>query len=73
MCIAVPGQILSIDKNLAEVDFSGNIIKVDISLVDPKPKDYVLVHAGCAIEIIQKDQAEEMCNLLKEIEDAFDE
>jgi hydrogenase expression/formation protein HypC len=54
MCIAIPGKIISIDQAKAKVDFNGNVVDVNVGLIDPKVGDYVLVHAGCAIEIMSK-------------------
>ncbi len=68
MCIAMPGRVIEIEKGLAKVDFSGNIVKADIRLVDARVGDYVLVHAGCAIEVMREAQADELTALLKEIE-----
>jgi hydrogenase expression/formation protein HypC len=69
MCVAVPGKVIAIDGNIAEVDFSGNTVRADISLISPKIGDYVLVHAGCAIEILTHDQAEEITDLFRELEE----
>lgn len=69
MCIAAPGKVLSIDGQRAKVDFSGNIVEADVRLVDAKVGDYVLVHAGCAIEVMKEDEGEELAALLREIED----
>jgi len=68
MCIAMPGKVIEIEKGWAKVDFSGNIVKADIRLVDARVGDYVLVHAGCAIEVMREAQADELTALLKEIE-----
>lgn len=70
MCVAVPAKILSIDRdnNTAEVEFNKNKLAVNISLVSPEVGDFVLVHAGCAIEIISRDMAEEIESLFDEIE-----
>ncbi len=68
MCIAVPGRVLSIAGGRAKVDFSGNIVEADMRLVDANVGDYVLVHAGCAIEVMQPSQASDLADLLKEIE-----
>lgn len=68
MCIAVPGRVVSIDGGRAKVDYSGNIVEADVRLVDAKPGDYVLVHAGCAIEVMKEDQARDLAELLREIE-----
>jgi hydrogenase expression/formation protein HypC len=69
MCIAVPGRVVSISGGRAKVDFSGNMIEADVRLVDVKPGDYVLVHAGCAIEVMKPADAEDLSALLAEIEE----
>jgi len=68
MCIAVPGKILSIDNNTAEVDFSGAKHKVALDLVAGARKgDYVLVHAGFAITILEQSEAEATLKIFEEI------
>ena len=71
MCIAMPGRVVSLSGDKASVDFSGNMIDVRIGLVEPNEGDYVLVHAGCAIEVMSKDKAEELLDLFAEIEEAL--
>jgi hydrogenase expression/formation protein HypC len=73
MCVAVPGKVLEITENVARVDFFGNIVKVNISLVDAKVGDYVLTHAGVAIEKLDGEQADELVKLFEEIGEAMDE
>ena len=68
MCIAVPGKVVSIENNFAQVDYSGNLMKVNIGLVEPNVGDYVLVHAGCAIEVMDKGMAQEIIDLFEELE-----
>ncbi len=68
MCIAIPGKVVEISDTDAKVDFSGNIVNVNIGLVSPKVGQYVLVHAGCAIEVMEHDKAEEMIELFAELE-----
>lgn len=68
MCIAIPGKVIEISGNKAKVDFSGNLVEVNIGLVDPKPGQYVLVHAGCAIEVMERDKAQELMDLFSELE-----
>lgn len=65
MCLAIPGKILD-DKR---VDFNGVIREVSFDLV-PKAKvgDYVLVHAGFAIEIVDLEEAKKTLDLVKELE-----
>lgn len=69
MCVAIPGKVTEIDGNTAKVDFKGNSVKVNIGLVDPKVGQYVLVHAGCAIEVMEKEQAQEIIDLFVDLED----
>ena len=68
MCIAVPGQILSIENNTAEVDFSGAKRKVALDLVPAAKKgDYVLVHAGFALTVLEQSEAKATLDLFEEI------
>jgi len=69
MCIAIPGKIVSIDSRMAKVDFNGNIVDVNVGLIDAKVGDYVLVHAGCAIEVMSKDSALELIELFHDLEE----
>lgn len=69
MCVAIPGRILSMDGDMAKVDFSGNTVNVNTGIIDAKVGQYVLVHAGCAIEVMEKDKAEELIELFGEIEE----
>ena len=56
MCIAVPARIESIIDNEATVSYGGIKMKVNIMFInEPKEGDYVLVHAGCAIQKIDED------------------
>lgn len=71
MCVAVPGRVIEINGSTGKVDFSGNVLDVQMGFVPAKIGDYVLVHAGSAIEVVRKDQAEEIIGLLKEMESLF--
>ncbi len=73
MCVAVPGRVIEIIGDTAKVNVLDNICDVNISLVSAKEGDYVLVHAGCAIEVMKKDMAEEMIDLFNELEEVCDE
>ncbi len=68
MCIAIPGKVKSIDGNMAKVDFKGNLVNVNTGIIEPQVGQYVLVHAGCAIEIMEKDKAQELIDLFAELE-----
>ena len=68
MCLAVPGKITSIKDSNAEVDFSGVKRAVSLDLVPAAKKgDYVLVHAGFAIQLLEPGEAEETLELFRGI------
>ena len=71
MCIAVPMEVVSIDEenHNGRVLLNGNEIPVDFTLVSPALGDYVLVHAGCAIEIVQKESAEEILEIFATLDE----
>lgn len=69
MCIAIPGRVLELSENKAKVDFNGNLVDINVGLVEPKIGDYVLVHAGCAIEVMEQDKAHELIELFTELEE----
>ena len=69
MCVAIPGKVISVEGSKAKADFSGNIVDVNIGLVEPKVGQYVLVHAGCAIEVMEKEKAEEIIELFADLEE----
>lgn len=59
MCVAIPAKIVELlDNQMAKVDFSGNLREVSVALLEsPQAGDYVLVHAGYAIETVDEDTA----------------
>ena len=63
MCLAVPGQVVSIEGNQANVDFGGVLRKVNVSLVDAKVGEWVVIHAGFAIEKMDEEEARETLRL----------
>lgn len=68
MCIAIPGKVIELTGSQAKVDFDGNIVCVNTGLVAPEIGQYVLVHAGCAIEVMEQEQAQEMIELFRDLE-----
>jgi len=68
MCVAIPGKVVEVTGLVGKVDFQGNIVNVNMGVVDAQLGDYVLVHAGCAIEVVQKEMAEEIMDLFAELE-----
>ncbi len=67
MCLAVPGKIIEIEGKKAKVDYGGIKREVDISLVNAKEGDYVIVHAGFAIQVLDEKNAIETLKLFEEI------
>lgn len=70
MCLAVPAKIIEIRGEKALVDFGGVKREIIISLIDRekvKLGDYVIVHTGYAISIMDQKEAEETLKLWKEI------
>ncbi|HHT01775.1 MAG TPA: HypC/HybG/HupF family hydrogenase formation chaperone [Firmicutes bacterium] len=67
MCLAMPALVRKVDGDQAEVEMGGNVWQVKTGLVpNLKPGDYVLLHAGFALEKIDPEQAEETLRLLEE-------
>ena len=72
MCIAFPGKVLTIDKdNFAIIDISGTRREVSLDIVDEPVAigDYVICHAGYAIQRIDEEAAQEKLAFLKELID----
>lgn len=66
MCVAIPAQVIEIIDNEAVVNYGGVKISVNISLIsDLEIGDYVLVHAGCAMEKIDSEEAQKTLELFK--------
>lgn len=71
MCLAVPGKIEKIDGKTATVNFGGVKKQVGMDLLTKaKVGEYVIVHAGYAIQIIEEQDAKETLKLFAEIENA---
>jgi len=68
MCLAVPAVIREIDGTSAEVDMGGIETRVSV-LFTPAAKvdDYVIVHAGFAISVLDREEAEETLRLIGEL------
>jgi len=68
MCLAIPVQIESIDEARATVVLDGNRTNALLTLVpEAKVGDWVLVHAGFAITVLDPAEARETYDLLKEM------
>jgi hydrogenase expression/formation protein HypC len=68
MCLAIPVKITKLEGTAAEVDMGGVKRDADMRFVDNvQVGDYVLIHAGFAIEKIDEKQARETLELLKDV------
>ena len=68
MCLAIPAKVLNIKDDKAQVDFGGGVLReVNIALVEAKVGNYVLVHAGYAIQVLDEEEAQETLRLWNEI------
>lgn len=65
MCVALPGKVIEVREKDAVVDFNGNQVTARTGLVDIKEGDYVLVHAGCVIQKVTPQDAEDLKELMK--------
>ena len=71
MCLAVPALIKSVSGQQAEVDIEGVRREVSLQLTpDAKAGDYVLLHTGYAISVIDPAEAEETLKLLRQMAEA---
>ena len=73
MCLAVPGKVVSIEGDVATVDFGGIKREANISLVDASVGRYVLIHAGYAIEVLDEKEAKKTLELWGEILDKMED
>jgi hydrogenase expression/formation protein HypC len=68
MCLAIPAKVKSVEKERALVDFGEGVLRdVNVALVNAKVGQYVLVHAGYAIEVLDEKEALETLRLWREI------
>ena len=68
MCLAVPAKVIQKIGDTAKVDFGGGTVReVNIALVDVNVGEYVIVHAGFAIEVLDESEAKETLSLWNDI------
>jgi len=78
MCLAVPGKIIEIDENapmrMGKVDFGGIIREVCLEAVpEASLEDYVIVHAGFALNILSEEEAMDSLAAFKELDEIENE
>jgi hydrogenase expression/formation protein HypC len=76
MCLGIPGEILSIEEDAhgmrqARVRFGSVVREANLNLVpEAQVGEYVIVHAGFAISVIDAEEAQSVFQLLQEMEEA---
>lgn len=74
MCLAIPGKIIKIEgsdfERSGKVNFGGILKDVNLAYVpEAKVDDYVIVHVGFAISILDEDEANKVFEYLKEMDE----
>jgi hydrogenase expression/formation protein HypC len=78
VCLGVPGKVLTVEENaqgmtMGTVSFAGVNKEICLAYVpEAKPGDYVIVHAGFAISVINEQEAEETFELLRQLGERVD-
>ena len=75
MCLAVPGKIISVDDSPAlmrtgKVNFGGILKEVNLAYVpEAAPGDYVLVHVGFALSVVDETEANQVFEYLRQMDE----
>ncbi len=79
MCLSIPGKLIEITSQLDEtfrvgkVSFDGVVKKVSLTLVpEAKVNDYVMVHVGAAISVVDEEEAKKTFEILKQLDELND-
>jgi hydrogenase expression/formation protein HypC len=73
MCLSIPVRIVSIKGKMAEVSAGGSLFKAGLHIIeDAKPGDYILLHAGFAIQKISEEEAAETLRIIEEMNSSLD-
>lgn len=70
MCLAIPGKIIKIEGDLADIDFGGVIRQANVTMVEAKVGQWAVIHAGFAIEIMDEEEAQDTIKLWNEVLDS---
>lgn len=74
MCLSLPAKVVSVNGEVAQVSVGGAIFSAGLQMVPGvKAGDYILLHAGFAIDKLSEDEALETLRLLKEMDDVLGE
>ena len=68
MCVAIPARVKSIEGSTADVEVGGVSRRISVQLTPEVQKDdYVLVHAGFSIQVVDEEEARETLKLFQEL------
>ncbi len=74
MCLAIPTLVKSLDGQLAEVEIGGVTRKISVAMTpEAQVGDYVIVHTGFALSVLDKKEAEETLRIFAEMAALEDE
>ena len=75
MCLAYPGKVVRIDGELASIDYGPDGVRdnVNVTLIDVKVGNYVLVQGGFAIRVLSEKEAQESLDAWKMIQEELQE
>jgi hydrogenase expression/formation protein HypC len=72
MCLGIPAQVLTLAESVAVVEVGGVRREVSVELLDDVAAgDWVIIHAGFAIQKLDPEEAEKTLTLFQEIADAI--
>ena len=70
MCLAVPAQLIKVNEFIGTIELTGVTRDVNLMLVpEAKVGDYVLVHAGCAVQVVDEEEGNATMEAFKELEE----
>lgn len=72
MCLSIPGRIVELNGTTAVADILGATREISVELVSNVGiGDYVLIHAGCAIQKLDEEEARNTIDLFNELKDVM--
>jgi hydrogenase expression/formation protein HypC len=72
MCLGIPGKVLMIEGKDAVAEIMGAERRISIELLkNVKKGDYVLIHAGCAIQVVDEAEALDTIKLFEELNEVL--
>ena len=74
MCLAVPVRVIEIEGQVGRVELGGVLRDISLALTpEAQLGDYVLVHTGFAISVLDEEEAQESLKLFAELEEVWEQ